>query len=112
MTVRRYDGVCPRCRERPKQARHDYCRPCANEYARAYRAAGREKPLDAEARKRHNARKMVAMRVRRGTLLRGPCERCGDAAVEAHHDDYDRPAEVRWLCRRHHRAHHRGEFVV
>jgi len=38
------------------------------------------------------------------------CEVCGVEAVDAHHDQYDEPLRVRWLCRRHHtRLHHYGE---
>ncbi len=48
-------------------------------------------------------RKRIAMRVRRGTLIRLPCEVCGAARVEAHHESYARPDEVRWLCPPHHR---------
>jgi hypothetical protein len=34
----------------------------------------------------------------------------GVEAVDAHHDQYDEPLRVRWLCRRHHtRLHHYGE---
>ena len=44
--------------------------------------------------------------LRDGTLKRGKCEECGSLRVEAHHDDYDRPLDVRWLCRRHHVEHH------
>lgn len=84
-----------------------YCAACRAAYMRAYRAAGREQPMDDEARRRHNARKLVAMRVRRGTMQRQPCEGCGSPQVEAHHDDYAQPAAVRWLCRRCHRRHHR-----
>src|SRR5690606_23859393 len=35
-------------------------------------------------------------------LARGVCEVCGSPDVDAHHDDYSRPLEVRWLCRQHH----------
>ena len=34
------------------------------------------------------------------------CEICGNPKVDAHHDDYSRPRDVRWLCRAHHRQHH------
>ena len=47
--------------------------------------------------------------LKRGLLERQPCEICGAAETEAHHDDYDRPLAVRWLCRAHHRALHAQE---
>ena len=45
-----------------------------------------------------------------GALARQSCEVCGKAAVDAHHDRYDEPLNVRWLCRSHHvKLHHYGE---
>ena len=44
--------------------------------------------------------------VRDGRLLRGACEVCGAEKVHAHHDDYSKPLEVRWLCPKHHAANH------
>ena len=41
-----------------------------------------------------------------GDLAKGNCEICGDPTVDAHHDDYRKPLEVRWLCRRHHTRVH------
>lgn len=45
--------------------------------------------------------------VRHGRLVRGPCEVCGEKKVDAHHDDYTKPLDVRWLCRKHHLELHR-----
>jgi ribosomal protein S27AE len=53
-------------------------------------------------RERQRARGQVTVAVRLGLLVRGACERCGAAEVEAHHDDYGKPLKVRWLCRKHH----------
>jgi hypothetical protein len=46
--------------------------------------------------------------VTRGLVEPRPCEVCGDPNSEAHHPDYSRPAAVRWLCRKHHKAEHRN----
>jgi hypothetical protein len=35
-------------------------------------------------------------------IIRKPCEVCGDLKSEAHHNDYSKPFEVIWLCRKHH----------
>lgn len=52
------------------------------------------------------ARAMVYNAVKRGDLVRAPCETCGATKVEGHHDDYSNPLSVRWLCRAHHTEHH------
>ena len=52
------------------------------------------------------ARQAVSRAVRAGILTRMPCECCGCPVVDAHHDDYSKPLEVRWLCRRHHLMEH------
>lgn len=41
-----------------------------------------------------------------GKLTRESCCICGDPQTEAHHDDYSKPLEVRWLCKKHHDAVH------
>jgi hypothetical protein len=45
--------------------------------------------------------------VKRGLIQPQPCEVCGAVEAEGHHRDYDRPADVVWLCRKHHKAEHR-----
>jgi hypothetical protein len=43
---------------------------------------------------------------RRGKLYPKPCEICGSIKSEAHHDDYMKKLEVRWLCSTHHHSIH------
>lgn len=45
--------------------------------------------------------------LKRGLIDKEPCEVCGASDVDGHHDDYDRPMDVHWLCRLHHKAEHR-----
>ncbi|PTL55773.1 hypothetical protein C7Y72_19280 [Paraconexibacter algicola] len=62
-----------------------------------------------EQRTKRLARKAVWQAVRDGRLVPQPCERSGDECsgrIEAHHDDYGRRFDVRWLCQKHHREHH------
>jgi hypothetical protein len=41
-----------------------------------------------------------------GKLIRKPCEVCGELRAQAHHDDYSKPLDVRWLCTKHHAEAH------
>lgn len=57
----------------------------------------------------------VATAVKAGKITPGPCEwileggsTCGAEPTVAHHDDYARPLDVRWLCRSHHPLAHRN----
>lgn len=70
-----------------------------NENMRVYR--------NSEAtREHHKARSLVRRAVEAGRLIRKPCEVCGSSPADAHHDDYSKPLNVRWLCRPHHAEHH------
>lgn len=53
---------------------------------------------------RGRAHTKVWKAVKQGVLIRpNACERCGKACKpEATHDDYSKPLEVEWLCRRCH----------
>ncbi|MFC3167994.1 MULTISPECIES: hypothetical protein [Paracoccus] len=59
---------------------------------------------------KYNAHLAVQRALSSGALQRQSCEVCGAETVDAHHDRYDEPLNVRWLCRRHHvKLHHYGE---
>ena len=59
-----------------------------------------------ERKRRLLARSTTNHAIRDGKLIAMPCEVCGNVA-EAHHDDYNQPLLVRWLCFNHHRQYHR-----
>lgn len=67
--------------------------------ARKYRTAYPEKTL---------AHNRVMKAILRGRLIRpSHCSNCKRACKpEAHHDDYSKPLEVRWLCKTCHMKHH------
>ena len=59
---------------------------------------------------KENVRRYTYKAIMEGVLIRQPCEVCNtEIDVQAHHDDYYKPLEVRWLCRKHHREHHLNE---
>jgi hypothetical protein len=66
-----------------------------------------QKWLDNNKEKR-SAHIVVGNAVKRGDLIRKPCERCGKVkGVHGHHEDYSKPLEVIWLCKKHHGERHR-----
>lgn len=75
--------------------------------------AGKKVLTDSVARYRERypekqkARWILQAAIQRGTVKRMPCDVCGNPKSQAHHDDYDKPLEVIWLCALHHNEHHR-----
>jgi hypothetical protein len=59
---------------------------------------------------KHKAHNAVGNAIRDGKLQKMPCEVCGTIKnLHAHHDDYSKPLDVRWLCAEHHKKHHNEE---
>lgn len=114
-----------------------YCKPCRNEmhranrtltpehfrsYHRDYQKTDRLLNPDivrADDRERYERKKLTKpkqvqaqnivhddFRSPHGKITKQPCEVCG-AVAQAHHDDYSKPLEVRWLCPVHHKQEHK-----
>lgn len=126
---RKLDFICKPCRAKRDRAYREQRkavglrvsgRAMPREYHQGYQEIYRLRP-EVKERKRLEARQRRTCpieqnkaRVRRqtrsailaGTLVRQPCEVCGAEKVDAHHDDYSKPLDVRWLCRTHHNEFH------
>lgn len=124
------DGLAARCKECQRQydkarandpervkAREEYQKTPQGQAAvrRAKeRWALKNKGKVAESTKRYReknpnkyrAHGIVAYAIKQGNLYPEPCEICGKKKTEAHHDDYSKPLNVRWLCSKHHKQWH------
>jgi hypothetical protein len=57
-------------------------------------------------------REQLAKAVKNGIVVKQPCSVCGETKSEAHHEDYNKPYDVIWLCRYHHSALHHPNLKV
>jgi hypothetical protein len=82
-----------------------YCRACTARRAKERRGRGGGTPLRGRSPAYRDHRKAylkVAKAVAAGLLFRpDTCEKCGRGGrIEAHHQDYGKPLDVLWYCRR------------
>lgn len=111
------DGLHPQCkachRERYARTRERHLQKCREymdtEKGKAARARRSYKAQLTPAKE--NCRRVTRAAIKSGELVRQPCEFCDKPAhlSEAHHEDYTKPLEVRWVCRQCHvREFHNG----
>jgi hypothetical protein len=81
-------------------------------YMRAWSAANpgymtaKKKEWWAKNKDRQRVKDAVKYALKTGKLVRKPCEVCNVVPAQAHHEDYSKPLEVVWLCRKHHTERH------
>jgi hypothetical protein len=57
--------------------------------------------------KKYNAHKLIQKAIKSGKLFSEKCQDCGDDKLtHAHHDDYSKPLNIRWLCPACHKKWH------
>jgi len=66
----------------------------------------RAKQMRIKHPERFRARTIFSNSIRSGMTTPQPCAICGNVKSEGHHEDYAKPLEVKWLCRKHHMARH------
>jgi hypothetical protein len=119
------DPLCYECKGPKEDPNAGYCSKCKSEKERLRYLRNREDEgfvrqerqkyserfkNDSIFRHKVEMRRIANICIKQGVLIRQPCEVCGELKVDAHHDDYMKPLDVRWLCRKHHNEHHRNEF--
>lgn len=112
--------------KKEKDGKQYKCRMCQHEYRKAYRqtevgkvnfkaeqdryykSGGRKQRVKKWASRKALCSK-VYLAVKRGEIVRGlTCEECSSSNhIDAHHDDYSKPLDVRWLCRKCHNKWHK-----
>lgn len=65
------------------------------------------KKRDSKVTPQDKTRAQFAQAVKSGKIKRQPCEVCTEPITHGHHNDYQNPLEVTWLCQKHHAEIHR-----
>ena len=81
-----------------------YCLECHASNMRRNRPKHSE--LSTEVKKKANSRSYANTYQKRGKLVKQPCVVCGCNDSQKHHEDYDKPLSVDWLCRPCHLDYH------
>jgi hypothetical protein len=106
--IREYDRNRPNAKMRSKKSVQKNREKYKSDPAfKARILKSQAKWLSANKQKR-KAHIIVGNAIRSGVLVPLPCEACRTTeAVDAHHEDYRFPLDVRWLCKKHHMARHK-----
>lgn len=106
-------GFCNRCKREAAQARRLKAKESDPKFLSKERKRKRDKyRKNAEHRFKIEVRNLTYKAISAGILIPKPCKICGKEKVDAHHDDYSKPLEVKWLCRGCHRKHHNQSETV
>jgi hypothetical protein len=110
-----------------KDGFNNRCKSCQSEYNRAYFERNRDKLLEYKHRwntsdkgkqamareyQKYKVKHFVRLEVKKalasGKLVKPEhCERCNrQVALAGHHNDYSKPLQVEWLCRKCHNSRH------
>jgi ribosomal protein S27AE len=112
------DGYLGKCKECTKldannhrtnnlEKIRQYDRDRAKNPERSKASAEISKAWRSEDKRRMKCHNAVARAIKSGALTRLPCVRCGEVKSLAHHEDYDEPLNVMWLCQPCHKQRHK-----
>jgi hypothetical protein len=64
--------------------------------------------MNEEAQFKDKVRSSAGYYKKKGILIQKPCQVCGDENSQMHHENYNKPLGVTWLCRKDHLALHKA----
>ena len=108
-------GKCKECAKSDSTSRRkskleevrEYDRNRKNKEERFKYNIARTRKRRAEDSRYMKAHNDVYRALKKGVLVKTPCQYCGrEDHVHGHHDDYDKPLSVMWLCPVCHRKRH------
>jgi|SRR5271170_2702211 len=105
-------------KEKIKKQRHEYYLNHRDEYKIATQKWRKEnkikfkeswKKSDEKFPLKRPARKILNYNIEKGYIIRPTiCNKCGkEGKIDAHHEDYSKPLDVQWICKRCHGELHR-----
>lgn len=108
---KRSKDYAERNREKVRSRKRRYSELNREKILRKHREYNKSHPENKRKRytaypEKSKARSILQHAIRRGEIKRLPCCVCGNIKSEGHHDDYSKPLEVVWLCRKHHSERH------
>lgn len=111
------NSIAHRAGARRRDRRYREKNPAAREKRAAGLAAWRKKNIELVRLKKReyelkNRDKIIAHRKvckakKEGLITSLPCQVCGNAKSFAHHEDYNKPFDLLWLCGKHHLTWHK-----
>lgn len=109
-----YLGKCKKCAKKDVknwykntiEKRQEYERERFKRPERKKQVLGYQKQRREKYKGKNLARAKINNGYKNGTIKKQPCEVCGNPKTQAHHPDYRKPLDVKWLCFKHHRELH------
>lgn len=103
---RTYKQWCDDNREHLRKKHNEYYAANMKNPIRADQERARRRRWAQNHKDQVNAMGRINGYIKKGLVARKPCEICDSLDSHAHHDDYTRPLNVRWLCPIHHKEWH------
>lgn len=109
----RVDGIDHRCKECGLiNGRKHYI--TKSEWAKNHKEVHVKAVREYESRnpEKKKAWGILNKEIKNGKIVKQPCIVCANKIVQGHHEDYNKPLEVVWLCSTHHKDVHYGRIVL